>query len=96
MARQKYFSYCVGCAVIITALASLLYESGGEYLLLPGMAVELYLINPVVITVSSGSFYLPIPIGNRFTFNVALYALAFYAVVLLVARARNHRSESFA
>jgi hypothetical protein len=94
MTRRKCLSYSLSCAIVITSVAHLFYNVGGEYLLLPGMAVELYLINPVVITISSGRLQLPIPVGNRFTFNVALYLLAFYALLRLFARTRVTRGGS--
>ncbi|HYY97644.1 MAG TPA: hypothetical protein VE642_03590 [Pyrinomonadaceae bacterium] len=94
MTKWKSLSYSFSCATIVTSLAYLLYDAGGEYLLLPGITVELYLINPVVITISSGRLQLPIPVGNRFTFNVALYSLVFYVLLRLFARATVRREDS--
>lgn len=96
MAKRKCLSYSLSCAVIITSLAYLFYNAGGEYLLLPGTVVELYLINPVVITISSGGLQLPIPVGNRLTFNVALYSLAFYILLRLFARPGVAHADSLA
>ena len=91
MNRWRYSSYSVSGAVILTALSYLLYNVGGEYLLLPGTIVELYFINPVIVTISSGSFHVVLTVANRYTFNVAIYALMIYASILSIAKLRRSR-----
>jgi hypothetical protein len=91
MNRLRYSSYSVSGAVILTALSYLLYSVGGEYLLLPGTIVELYLINPVIVTISSGSFHVVLTVANRYIFNVVIYALMIYALILYMAEHRKSR-----
>ena len=95
MKNRNRFGYALSSGVIIAALSHVFYESGGEFLLVPGMAIKLFLNDPIVVTLLFGGEFYTLPLGNLFTYNVAFYTLVVFALLLLVAQIRTLRKRSF-
>ena len=81
----------VSAALLLTSLAYLLYDWGGEFLVLPGLAIEFYLFKPITFTVLRSDYAEQIPIVDRWIYNVIFYCVLIFFALMLKKRFFPHK-----
>ena len=71
----------------------MLYDSGGELVLWPGVITEV-MFNGILLAIPSGDDFYTLPSQAYLLFNVIFYALIIFAFLLLVMRLRERGSAS--
>ena len=77
------WSYSTSLATITTAVSFFFYSSAGEFVVLPGMMMELITNGLLLLFVRTGDDHFTVPSGAFLVFNVIFYACMFYVVVAL-------------
>ena len=88
---KRQLSDSFSAAVLLTSLAHLLYDWGGEFLALPGLAIEFYLFQSITITVWRSDYTEQIPIVDRWLYNVMFYGVLIFMALLLKQRFFPHK-----
>jgi hypothetical protein len=63
---------------MITSLAYLFFDAYGEFVALPGIVMELYLIGTVGFPVSRGCYYQLVPVVDQHLYNGILYGILIF------------------
>lgn len=84
MTHGRRLSYAVCGAVILTALSWLFAHEGGEFLLVPGMALD-GLFNSILLSMSTDD---PAYVNSRAAFSVLFYSGVFYLLPLFYRELR--------
>ena len=88
MSLQRNLSYSICTAIVITAVASVFYKQGGEFLAVPGSFIEFVLIW-LVLAIPIDELYLVTPPGTHLFLNVVFYSLALFLLLCLIQRLRD-------
>ena len=76
-------------AIAITAVSSAFYSSGGEFLVLPGLLIEVLTNGLLFLLVPTGDDYLALPHGSFLIFNVIIYASTLYLIFAFTRKAQR-------
>ena len=77
MSHFRRINYSVSGAVVLTALATLFYRDGGDFILLPGLMAEMFL-DVALMLVSTKDDWYSVPAGTYAALNVAAYSVPVY------------------
>ena len=88
MNNWRLWSYSISLATITTAASFFFYSSGGEFVVLPGMMMELITNGFLLLFVRTGDDFFTVPSGAFLVFNVIFYACTFYVVVAVTRKLR--------
>ena len=89
MKNWALWSYSITLAIVITAVSFTFYSSGGEFLLLPGLMIELLTNGVLLLLVPTGDDYLTLPPGSFLVFNVIFYAAMLLVIFAFTRKVRR-------
>jgi hypothetical protein len=83
MSNWRLLNYSICIALIITALSYVFPNLGGEYLMAPGIKIEL-LLTGMILIIPTGDYYYSFPSWSYLIFNIAFYSLMFFILLLVI------------
>ena len=85
--------FAISVAIVITAVSHVLHNSGGEFVLWPGIAAEV-MFNGILLAIPSGDDYYSLPSQAYLLLNVTFYTLIIFAAIFLVTQIRTEAVHS--
>ena len=84
----RYLSYSVAVGVSITALSRIMFKQGGEFVLWPGIFIQVLANGLTVIVMPKDSDFL-LPSSTYLVLNTAFYSLIVFILLLLIVRSKR-------
>ncbi len=85
MSRRRRLICSVLAAAVITAISYASLQWGGEYLLWPGLFLQVMFNGLLLLAIPTGDDYYTLPSGAYLAFNVIFYGVVVFMTLFLMS-----------
>lgn len=90
---RRWINYSILAAIVITAISYAMFRQGGEYLLWPGLFVQVMFNGLLLLAIPTGDDYYTLPSEAYLAFSVVFYSFIVFIALFLFSRIRSKRNR---
>ena len=89
--RRLTYSICL--SILLTSISYMFYAHGGEFILWPGLLVQV-ILNVILLAIPTGDDFYSLPSASYLVFSFIFYTIASFVAIFLIVCVREGRKPS--